>query len=148
MKKTIILVIAFVLMLGCLAGCSYEGATVFKPSTGDKIVIKVEKGEGLAVSGTNNVVIMRDDERVFEGTWYEADAFSEMLQSVELTPEETEFLDSGKHKGNEFFAFTLGDNSWNYVVKIADSNTCLMLQCDISAEVAADTFEHMLVKAK
>ena len=117
----------------------------YNVTTGDKISVKVDTTGGYKTTSDLPFEITKDGEVVSQGTFIQGDAYEQYLVSVEKD-ENAKVLDSGKKDGNEYLFWSYNDEEYDYAIKIADSDTGLVLGNQISEESAKDCFDRITIR--
>ena len=117
----------------------------YEVETGDKIEISLNTSEGYNIDSKVPFSISKNDETISQGTFIQEKYYEEYLNAVK-TDNTAEILDTGVKSGNEYLFWEYDDTEWNYVMKIGDSNTALLIASDVSESDARDVFNLLEIR--
>lgn len=160
MKKflNILPAILAVCLLGVMAACEMHASTsvTYKVDTGDSIKIEVDTTAGFSQDTEVPFSIKKDDAVYLEGSFGTEDAF-DFFQHYATTDDDVVLLEEGEKDGNQYLMYaTSGDSvsaessittEYDYVVRVANSNTCVVLYGSVSEEAAREAFEATTISA-
>lgn len=146
MKKIIVLIVSFVLLMSLTTGCNtnFSKSYTFDVETGDSIKVELDATDDYDLSSEMPFAISCDDEVLSQGTFIFAEEYEEYVEAV-LSDENAKLLDSGKKDGNDYYFWSYKDSEWNYVIKIKDSNTGIVLGNPVSEESAKECFDRLTI---
>lgn len=146
-KKVLSVAIITCFAAAMLTSCTYlDHSGTFNVETGDKIKVTVDAKAGYDLSLDVPFTISKDDEKIFSGTFLYQDLYSGYRDAFDAEPS-AELVDEGEKDGNEYFAFTVGGEC-DYLVKVADSSTALMLSSTAGADAAQQAFESITIASE
>jgi hypothetical protein len=154
MKKITALILFVGLLMSLFTGCHLNRETrqnyrtnqfksfTFNVETGDRVKVKLDTSDDYNLSSELPFTISCDDETLSQGTFIFVEAYEEYVDAVR-SDENAEPLDSGTKDGNEYYFWCYKDSEWNYVIKIKDSNTGVLLGNPVSEESAKECFDRL-----
>lgn len=128
-----------------LTSCtSLNKSGTFEVETGDSVKVTVDAKSGYDLSLDVPFVISKDGDQIFSGTFLYQEYYDDYRDAFDAEPS-AELVAEGEKDGNEYFAFTVGGEC-DYLVKVADSNTAIMLSSTAGADAAQQTFESITIE--
>lgn len=142
MKKFLSLFVVVVIVLVTLTGCSTSRSYTWDVATGDKIKIKLDTTEGYNMTSDVPFTISKDDVTLTQGTFITIDGYNQYMDAVnnDVT---ARVIDSGSKNGVTYTFYTVNNLEFNYIIKINDSNTCVLLGNRNSQKEAEDVFNKL-----
>lgn len=114
----------------------------YEVNTGDKITLSLNITDGYSMTQDMPFSITKDDGIISRGTFIEASAYEVYESSMDLT-EGIVNSDKGEKDGITYLYFNYNNTEFDYIIKINDSNTGLLLSNSISEESAKEMFERL-----
>lgn len=142
MKKLIrVLSVIFILTL-ILTGCTTYKSFIYKVQTGDSVEVKLDTSNGYNLSSDLPFTISKDNTKLSQGTFITMDGYN---QYIELVNNDTnsKIIDSGNKNGITYTFYTYNNSEFNYVIKINNSNTGILLGNPNSQKEAKEIFERL-----
>lgn len=143
MKKVFkIFLVAFIALI--ISGCTTSKTYSYDVSTGDKVSINFNTTGGYDISTDNPFVISKNDETISQGMFMKLSAYDTYKNIVD-SGQSTTLLDSGT-KDNITYIFYEYDGEtteYNYVIKLNNSNTAVILGNALSKESAEEVFDRI-----
>lgn len=142
MKKLIrVLSVIFILTL-ILTGCTTSKSFIYKVQTGDSVEVKLDTSNGYNLSSDLPFTISKDNTKLSQGTFITMDGYN---QYIELVNNDTnsKIIDSGNKNGITYTFYTYNNSEFNYVIKINNSNTGILLGNPNSQKEAEEIFEKL-----
>ncbi len=142
MKKLIrMLSVIFILTL-TLTGCTTSKSFIYKVQTGDSVEVKLDTSNGYNLSSDLPFTISKDNTKLSQGTFITMDGYN---QYIELVNNDTnsKIIDSGNKNGITYTFYTYNNSEFNYVIKINNSNTGILLGNPNSQKEAKEIFERL-----
>lgn len=142
MKKLIrLLSVIFILTL-ILTGCTTSKSFIYKVQTGDSVKVKLDTSNGYNLSSDLPFTISKDNTKLSQGTFITMDGYN---QYIELVNNDTnsKIIDSGNKNGITYTFYTYNNSEFNYVIKINNSNTGILLGNPNSQKEAEEIFEKL-----
>lgn len=147
MKKIVWLVLALAAVF-LLGACTHLTTSLtYRVETGDNIKVTVDAKAGYTQNQEAPFTVSKDGEKILMGTFITLTDYDNYVQA--LTGSETpgaEILNQGERDGNPFIFYEYQGQAgaeYNYVLKIKDSNTGVLLGSQVSREAAEACFQAM-----
>lgn len=149
MKKTVLCFAVLVCMLAMFAGCTTSSSMtyLFSVDNGDSVKITLDTTDHYKMTSEVPFTISHDGETLSQGAFIQGEAYSEYINAVERD-EKAYVLDSGTKDGNEYEFWKYNDSEYNYVIKVAGTNTGIVLGNNVSQESAQECFNRLTISAK
>ncbi len=129
-----------------MTGCTTSKAYTYDVETGDRIKIELNTTEGYDISSDLPFVISKDGETLSQGTFITMEGYQYYLDAVEEDDLVT-VLDSGTKNGVEYLFYSYDGKEFNYILKVEDSNTGILL-ANPNSEEEAETCFNLLTFSK
>lgn len=145
-KRVATLLIAALSLLTLLVGCDVRASKsfTFNVDTGDTIEVSLDTTDAYDLSSDLPFAISCDGEKLTQGTFVDGEVYEQYVRNVEHDAN-AELLDSGKKDGNEYIFWCYDDEEYNYLVLVADSDTCVLLGNITSERSAKKCFERLTI---
>ena len=140
MKKVFMSLAIIGVMLLTLTGCTKSKSYTFTVETGDKIKIQLNTTDGYDLSSDLPFKISKDGNTLSQGTFITIDGYNQYIEAVN-SDSNAKILDSKTKDGISYTFYSYNDSEFNYVIKINDSNTGILLGNPNSQEEAEKCFE-------
>lgn len=147
MKKTLMTLAIIGIMLFTLTGCSTTKSYTFDVETGDKIEVKLNTNDGYDITSNLPFSISKDEETLSQGTFITIDGYNQYVSSVN-NDSNAKIIESSTKDGLEYTFYSYNDSEWNYIIKITDSNTGLLIGNPISEASAKECFDRLTISKK
>lgn len=151
MKRLLCLCLALLLAVGLLAcGENADSSIVsytYSVDNGDKIKLTLDTTGGYAMASELPFSIMCDSEILTQGTFIEGSAYDDYVSAVE-GDEDAQILDQGTKDGNDYLFWCYGGSEYNYAVRVAGSQTGLLLGNVVSQASAEECFQRLTISAQ
>lgn len=144
MKKNLTMICISLISLLIITGCSSFKAYTFTVETGDKIKVKLDTSDGYDITSDLPFTITQDEETLSQGTFITLDGYNQYIAVVN-SDSNAEIIDSGNKDGITYTFYSYNDSEFNYIIKIDDSNTGILLGNPISEESAKECFERLTI---
>ncbi len=129
-----------------MTGCTTSKAYTYDVETGDRIKIELNTTEGYDISSDLPFVISKDGETLSQGTFITMEGYQYYSDAVEEDDLVT-VLDSGTKNGVEYLFYSYDGKEFNYILKVEDSNTGILL-ANPNSEEEAETCFNLLTFSK
>lgn len=129
----------------CGASAHTEKSYTFNVDTGDAVKVTLDLGGGYDMSGKVPFEVTKDGDEIFEGSFLHEEGY-ELYRDEILGDASSQILDEGERGGNDFiFWKTAADDAtaYDYVVKVKDSGTVVLLEGTAGEEDAQQAFDHL-----
>lgn len=135
----IIIVVSVILILGKV---NNKLSYTYEVNTGDKISLTLNTSGGYSMTSDMPFSITKDDGIISRGTFIEASAYEVYESSMELIDGIVN-SDKGEKDGITYLYFNYNNTEFDYIIKINNSNTGVLLSNSISEESAREMFEKL-----
>lgn len=140
MKKVFISLAIVGVMLLTLTGCTKSKSYTFSVETGDKIEIKLNSTDGYDLSSTLPFTISKDGNTLSQGTFITISSYNEYVNAAK-TDSLAKVIDESSKDNIEYVFYSYNNSEYNYVIKVKNSNTGILLGNPNSQEEAEKCFE-------
>lgn len=143
MKKVFMSLAIIGVMLLTLTGCTKSKSYTFTVETGDKVKVQLNTTDGYDLSSDLPFTISKNGNTLSQGTFITTDGYNQYIDVVN-SDSNARILDSGTKDGISYTFYSYNDSEFNYVIKIDDSNTGILLGNPNSQEEAKKCFELLI----
>ncbi len=134
-----VIIIATILIFGKF---TTKLSYTYEVNTGDKITLSLNTTDGYSMTQDMPFSITKDDGIISRGTFIEASAYEVYESSMDLIDGIVN-SDKGEKDGITYLYFNYNNTEFDYIIKINDSNTGLLLSNSISEESAKEMFDRL-----
>ena len=92
-------------------------------------------------------MISKDKEELSQGTFIAAEYYDEYVDSVS-NDENAKIIDEGDKDNYSYVMWNYGDSEYNYVIKIKNTNTGILIANNVSEKSAKECFERLEITVK
>jgi len=142
MKKLLSLLIFVAVMVLTLTGCTTSKSFTWDVTTGDKIKIKVDTTGGYDITSDLPFTISKDGETLSQGTFITIDGYNQYINAVG-NDSSVNIIDNVSKNGITYILYSVNNSEFNYIIKINDSNTAVLLGNAHSQVEAEDVFNRL-----
>ena len=148
LKKAKVLLVILTLAIP-LCGCmviNTETKQYFAVSTGDEIVLEINKESGYKIYFDDPYLIIKEGQTYFEGGFGEA-VVDENIREMVAKDGDANVVDDFEKDGHRYFIFSSDEDETDgnieifTIIKIADSNTCVTLISTRTEEEVRDALD-------
>ncbi len=146
MKKLFsILFSAIIIFL--LSGCTTTKSYTFKVTTNDNIKITLRTNNGYDISSDVPFELKKNKEIISYGFFITIESYNE-YQDLINNNDKVELIENNSNDDIDylFYKYDTDIPEYNYVIKIKNSNTGMIIANNISLDSAKDMFEHLSFK--
>lgn len=151
-KKTsaLLMVLCMTLML---SACKSSTSVTYSVDNGDKIKVSVDTQTGFRQNTGNPYIISKDDTEYIQGSFGNAEAYDLYKSYIDMS-DTAKLLEEGEQDGNPYIFYTVyasedgGDTEYDYIVRIAGSDTCALLGSTHSEDGAREAFAALSFEAE
>lgn len=147
MKKFLMSIVLCCAVLLMVTGCTTTKSYTFSVETGDKIEVKLDTTDGYNITSDLPFTISKDKEELSQGTFITMDGYDQYISAVQDNSD-AKIIESKTKDGIEYTFYSFKDSEFNYIIKISDSNTGLLIGNPISEESARDCFNRLTFTKK
>lgn len=143
MKKRFLNILAILVVGLVLTGCSTFKSFTFDVETGDKVSIRLDTSNGYDLTGKVPFSVLDGDKILSTGTFIKGDFYDKYVQAANT---QGKVITEDDDKNIEYVFYSYQDKEWNYVIKIKNSNTAILLGNQISEKDAKKVFKLLTFK--
>lgn len=146
LKNIVVISILIIGMLLTLTGCKTTSSKSysFDVETGDRIKLKLDTSEGYDLSSDLPFKISKDDETLSQGIFITEESYNKYMSSVK-SQSGVEILDEGSNKEIKYLFYSYNDKEYNYIIKVNDSKTGILLGNNKSEKSAKECFNRLTI---
>lgn len=137
MKKSLIILLICIILTGCE---SYK-KILFKVQTGDNIEITLNTNDNYDISYKSPIEFNKDNNLIAYGIFITIDTYNEYIDSIN-----SDIIIEKNSNNNIEYIFYKNDNEYNYIIKIKNSNTGLIITS--SEEEISELFKRINITKK
>jgi len=140
LKTLLLLVVAAFLITGCTTSKAYT----FNVETGDSIKVELDTSDGHDIDSKVPFTVTKDDKTISQGSFITIDGYNGYIASAKSDLDVT-IIDEGTKDGVDYILYKYEGNEpdYNYIIKVNNSKTGLMLGNTVSKESAKECFDHL-----
>ena len=138
MKKIFKSILLVGIMMLALTGCTTNKSYTYTVETGDKVKITLNTTDGYDLSSDLPFAITKDGNTLSQGTFIQESYYEQYVNAANT---QGQIIDRGSNDNIEYVFYSYNNSEYNYVIKIKDSNTALLLGNPNSQEEAKKCFE-------
>ena len=138
MKKIFKSILLVGIMMLALTGCTTNKSYTYTVETGDKVNITLNTTDGYDLSSDLPFAISKDGNTLSQGTFIQESYYEQYVNAANT---QGQIIDRGSNDNIEYVFYSYNNSEYNYVIKIKDSNTALLLGNPNSQEEAKKCFE-------
>lgn len=138
MKRFIMGITIIGVMLATITGCATNKSYTYTVETGDKIKITLNTTDGYDITSDLPFTISKDSNDLSQGQFIQGSYYD---QYVEAANTQGTIIDQGSNDTIEYVFYSYNDQEYNYIIKIKNSNTALLLGNPNSQEEAETCFK-------
>ena len=147
MKKVFISLAIVSVMLLTLTGCTKNKSYTFSVETGDKIEVKLNTTDGYDLSSDLPFTISKDGNTLSQGTFITISSYNEYVNAAK-TDSLAKVIDESSKDNIEYVFYSYNNSEYNYVIKVKNSNTGILLGNPNSQVEAKKCFELLTFSLK
>lgn len=140
MKKAFISLTVISIVLFTLAGCTTSKSYTFNVETGDAVKVELDTSDGYDLSSDLPFTVSKDGKTLSQGTFIQGEYYEEYANTAN-TDSLAKVIDQGSNDDIEYVFYSYNDSEYNYVIKVKDSHTGILLGNPNSKEEAEKCFE-------
>ena len=137
MKKIFKSILLVGIMMLALTGCTTNKSYTYTVETGDKVKITLNTTDGYDLSSDLPFAISKDGNTLSQGTFIQESYYEQYVNAANT---QGQIIDRGSNDNIEYVFYSYNNSEYNYVIKIKDSNTALLLGNPNSQEEAKKCF--------
>lgn len=140
--KKLSLIILGVLSLFILTGCSTYKAYTYNVETGDSVSVKLITSNNYDISSGIPFSITQNGNVKCNGTFITLDGYNQYLNVVNNDPS-SNIIENNSKDNLKYLFYSYNNSEWNYIIKINNSNTGILLGSNVSTDSAKDCFDRL-----
>lgn len=144
MKKVLYSLVFVAAILLTVTGCTTSKSFTWDVTTGDKIKIKVDTTGGYDITSELPFAISKDGETLSQGTFVTIDGYNQYMNAVKFDSN-AKVIDSGSKNGVTYTFYSVNNSEFNYLIKIDNSNTGILLGNPNSKAEAEEVFNRLTI---
>lgn len=144
MKKILYSVVIGLFVLLTITGCTTSKSFTWNVSTGDKIKVMIDTSDGYNITSELPFTITKDDKTLSQGTFVTIDGYNQYMTAVK-EDSNVKIIDSGTKNGITYTFYSFNNSEFNYLIKIDDSNTGMLLGNPNSKDEAVEVFNRLTI---
>ena len=138
MKKFVMGVAMVGVMLLTLTGCTTSKSYTFKVENGDDIKVTLNTTDGYDITSDTPFKILKDENTLSQGIFIKGSYYD---QYVENANTQGNIIKKESNDNIEYVFYSYENLEYNYIIKIKNSDTALLLANPNSQEEAEKCFE-------
>ena len=139
MKKLFSSLLIIGLILIGVSGCKSSKSFTFDVETGDKIKVELNTTDGYDLSSDIPFVISKDNKTLSQGMFIKPEYYNYYIDLVNEDSDST-IIDSGSNSNIDYVFYSYNNSEYNYIIKVKNSNTGILLGNDHSKQEAEKCF--------
>ena len=140
MKRVFMSLAIIGIMVLTLTGCTKSKSYTFTVETGDKIKVELNTTDGYDLSSDLPFTISKDGETLSQGTFITVSYYEQYVNAAK-TDSLAKVIKESSTDDIEYVFYSYNDSEYNYVIKVKNSNTGILLGNQNSREDAEKCFE-------
>ncbi|MDD6223619.1 MAG: hypothetical protein PUB18_01290 [bacterium] len=147
MKKIVETILLAYLCLFMVTGCDTYKKIDFEVQTEDKISIQLRTNDKYDVTKNLPFIITKEEETISQGTFITLEEYNLYVEAAKSNENIT--IIAEKEKDNlEYVFYSHNDSEYNYIIKIKNSNTGILLVNTVSQESEEACFKELKISKK
>lgn len=126
------------IMIVSLTGCTTNKSYTYTVETGDKVKITLNTTDGYDLSSDLPFTILKKGNNLSQGTFIQGSYYEQYVNAANT---QGQIIDKGSNDNIEYVFYSYNNSEYNYVIKIKNSNTALLLGNSNSEEEAKKCFD-------
>lgn len=144
MKKILYSIILVTTILLTITGCSTSKTLTWNVATGDKIKIELDTTGGYDITSELPFTISKEGETLSQGTFVTIDGYNQYMNAVK-SDSNAKIINSKTKNGVTYTFYSFNNSEFNYLIKIDDSNTGILLGNPNSQSEAEEIFNRLTI---
>lgn len=147
MKRIVKIVISVLFVLLVTTGCETKKGYTFNVDTGDTIEIMINTKDDYSITSQLPFKITKGDKVLSQGTFITLDAYEQYLNIIK-NDSRAKVIKKDTKKDLDYTFYSYNDTEYNYVIKISNSSTGLLIGNNVSQSSAEECFDRLIIKRK
>ena len=144
MKKLFAIIISIITCMIFATGCTTTKAYTFNVETGDSVKVSLTTNDDYDITSDLPFKISKGDDTLSQGQFITLDGYNQYIDAVN-NDTNSKIIETNTKDGLEYTFYSYNDSEYNYIIKISDSNTGLMLANNVSEESAKECFSRLTI---
>ena len=147
MNKIVTKLAVLAIILLVLTGCTTYKAYTFEVKTGDDIKVQLKTNDGYDITSDVPFSIKKDDKTLSNGIFITIDSYDTYVSTAK-SDSRANIIETSSKGDIEYVFYSYNDtndNEWNYIIKVKDSKTGLILGNNNSKESAKEVFDRLTI---
>lgn len=141
-KKVLSLFALVGTLLLTVTGCTTTKSYTYEVTTGDSVKVKLNTSDGYDITSNLPFTISKDDKTLSQGTFITIDEYNQYLDAVSRDTK-AKILDSNSKDGITYTFYSYDNSEFNYIIKIDNSKTGILLGNPNSQTEAEECFNKL-----
>lgn len=146
MKKVFSLALALVVCI-LLTGCETFKTYTYTVENGDKVNIKIKTSGGYDLTTDVPFSIKKDDKTLSQGMFINLTGYETYMSKIK-NDKKSKVIKSDSTDNIEYTFYSYNDEEWNYIIKVKDTETAILLGNPNSEKEAKECFEKIEISKK
>lgn len=142
--------VMLVLLTGCDSssnGVKSSKSYTYNVETGDKVKITLDTSNNYNITSSLPFTISKGDEDLAKGIFLDETGYKYYKKATESGANVT-IIDSGSKDNIDYIFYNYNDTEFNYVIKIKNSNTGILLGNNVSKDSAKECFDRLKIECE
>lgn len=144
MKKIFVIMLTILTFSLIATGCTKSKSYTYKVETGDKVKVTLKTNDDYNITSDLPFKISKGDDVLSQGSFVTLDGYNQYLNAAK-NDSNARIIATDNKNGLEYTFYSYDDKEYNYVIKISDSNTGLLLANNVSEESAKECFSRLTI---
>ena len=147
MNKIISKLVVLGIILLVLTGCTTHKAYTFAVKTGDNIKVKLKTNDGYDITSDVPFSIKKDNKTLSNGIFITIDSYDTYVSNAK-NDSKANIIETSSKGDIEYVFYSYSntdDNEWNYIIKVKDSKTGLIIGNPNSEKEAKEVFDRLTI---
>ena len=147
MNKIVTKLVALGVILLVLTGCTTYKAYTFEVKTGDDIKVQLKTNDGYDITSDVPFSIKKDDKKLSDGIFITIDSYDNYVSTAK-NDSNANIIETSSNDNIEYVFYSYNnndDNEWNYIIKVKNSKTGLIIGNPNSEKEAKEVFDRLTI---
>lgn len=147
MNKIITKLLVLGVILLILTGCTTYKAYTFEVKTGDDIKVKLKTNDGYDITSDVPFSIKKDNKTLSNGIFITIDSYDTYVSNAK-NDSKSNIIETSSKDDIEYVFYSYNnndDNEWNYIIKVKNSKTGLIIGNQNSEKEAKEVFDRLTI---
>ena len=147
MNKIITKLVALGVILLVLTGCTTYKAYTFEVKTGDDIKVQLKTNDGYDITSDVPFSIKKNNKTLSNGIFITIDSYDTYVSNAK-NDSKASIIETSSKGDIEYVFYSYNnadDNEWNYIIKVKNSKTGLIIGNPHSEKEAKEVFDRLTI---